>query len=548
MAKIDFIEETVGHFISDNFLKVPTYQRSFAWEAPNVQELFEDIRNSFPEDYFIGAIVVTNKEDYLEIVDGQQRLATICLFFVAVRNLLKQNENDKWKYIDSNYLIKESLRDEDKKPRLLLNSTDNDFFITRILQNDTSITPSKASHKRILDAFQFIEKFVESEFKSKGLEGLFNLIEFINKQLRIVVVKVPDDVNAFTIFETLNDRGLALSQTDLIKNYLFNKAENRLGEAQDKWARITGAIESAASEEEILQYLRYYWSSQYGLTREKELFKAIKNKITNKNLALSFLSNLEKGTEIYLSLLNPHHPLWGDYPAECAKYISELNELGLIQPRPLLLALLEIFSDKNEVEKSLKLIVSWSVRNLITGTVGAGTLEKQFSFQAKLINEGEITNSKELKSFVSKYIPTDEQFSNAFKIATVSKSHIARYYLRKIEEAYRKNKELSPLENPERVNLEHILPENPDNLTSDWPEFDETKHKTYLKRIGNLTLISSKLNKDAANANFATKKNVYKNSEIEITKALAQYERWTPTEIEQRQEEFAKEAVKIWEI
>lgn len=548
MAKIDFFEETVGHFISDNFLKVPTYQRSFAWEETNVLELFEDIRNSLPEDYFIGTIVVTNKEDYLEIVDGQQRLATICLFFASVRNLLKRNNHEKSNYIENTYLIRESLRDEDKKPRLLLNSTDNEFFFKRILQDDTSITPSKASHKRISDEFQFIEKFVESEFKSKDFNGLFDLIDFIDKQLRIVVVKVPDDVNAFIIFETLNDRGLALSQTDLIKNYLFNKAEDRLGEAQDKWARITGAIESAASEEEILQYLRYFWSSKYGLTREKELFKAIKDKINNKNLALSFLSNLEKGTEIYLSLLNPHHPLWQDYSPDCANSISELNELGLIQPRPLLFAILEIFSDKNEVEKSLKLIVSWSVRNLITGTVGAGTLEKQFSNQAKLINEGKIGNSKELKESVLQYIPTDEQFSSAFKIATVSKSHIARYYLRKIEEAYRKSKELSTLENPEKVNLEHILPENPDDLKRDWPEFDETKHKTYLKRIGNLTLISSKLNKDAANAKFAEKKDVYKYSEIEITKQLVQYERWTPAEIEQRQDEFSKKALEIWKL
>ncbi len=547
MAKIDFIEETVGHFIEDNFLRVPTYQRSFSWEESNVQELFEDIRSSIPEDYFIGTIVVTNKDDYLEIVDGQQRLATICLFFASVRNLLKQNQIDKWNYIENSYLIKESLRDEDK-PRLLLNSTDNEFFYKRILQNDNYITPSKASHNRILNAFKFVNQFVESEFKSKQLDGLFNFIDFIHKQLKIVVVKVPDDVNAFTIFETLNDRGLSLSQTDLIKNYLFNKAEDRLIEAQDKWSRITGTIEAAASEEEILQYLRYYWSSKYGLTREKELFKSIKNKVANKNYAISFLSNLEKGTDIYLSILNPYHQLWEDYSPNCSNLIAELNELGLIQPRPLILAILEIFSDKKEVEKSLKLIVSWSVRNLITGAIGAGTLEKQFSNQAKLINEGKIKNFNELKKSVSQFIPTNDQFYNAFRIATVSKSHIARYYLRKIEEFYRKSKELSPLANPDKVNLEHILPENPGDLKNDWPEFDENKHKAYLKRIGNLTLISSKLNKEAANANFVKKKDVYKDSEIEITKQLVECERWTQVEIERRQDEFANKALQIWQI
>ena len=68
---------------------------------------------------------------------------------------------------------------------------------------------------------------------------------------------------------------MILSQTDLIKNFLFNKAGDRIGEAKDKWTRFTGAIESGISEEEILNYIRCYWSSKYGLTREKELYKKI---------------------------------------------------------------------------------------------------------------------------------------------------------------------------------------------------------------------------------------------------------------------------------
>ncbi|MFN6946845.1 MAG: DUF262 domain-containing protein [Cytophagaceae bacterium] len=548
MPTIEFKHETVGHFLADSFLRVPIYQRAFAWEVTNVQDLFDDIKNSYPEDYFIGTIVVTNKGDYYEIVDGQQRLATIYLFFTALRDFLKEINNDKWRYIETNYLLEESLRDSENKPKLILNATDHELYFKRILLNDSSVSASKGSHQRLLDAYNYIKTFVETEFKSKKVDGLFDLVDFIHNKLKIVVVIVPDEVNAYTIFETLNDRGLSLSQTDLIKNYLFNKSDDRLNEAQDKWTAFTGAIENSVSEEEILQYIRYFWSSKYGLVREKELFKQIKNKITNKNQAITFLSNLENGTEKYLALLNPNHPLWEDYPVDCADLISELIELRLVQPRPLLFAILEIFSNKDDVSKSFKLIVSWSVRNLITGVTGAGSLEKEFSNQAKLINDGKISNFNQLKDSISRLIPTDQQFKSAFTIATVSKSYIAKYYLRKLEESYWETKELSPLKDPEKVNLEHILPESPNDLAKNWPKFDKVSHKTYVRRLGNLTLISKKLNEKAANGSFNDKIQFYKESELKITRNICEYIDWSPETIDKRQNEFASKAVQVWKI
>jgi len=549
MPKIDFEHDGIGHFLSDNFLKVPLYQRSFAWEKENVKELFNDITNSYPNEYFIGTIVVTDKEDYLEIVDGQQRIATISLFFIAVRDFLKEiGEVEKANAIEGEFILKQSYRDEEKKQRLILNDVDNEFYLKALVRSK-SVDTLRASHDRLKNAYNFLKDYIESKYKSEGLDGLLNLVDFVKDKLLVIIVTVSDDVNAFTVFETLNDRGLILSQTDLIKNYLFNKAGNRIGEAKDKWTRFTGAIESGISEEEILNYIRYYWSSKHGLTREKELYKKIKEKIKNKNQAITFLSNLERNSETYLAILNPHHPFWNNFPHECSEYIAELLELRLTQNRPLLIALLEIWKDNpEEVKKSLKLIVSWSVRNLITGTIGSGTLEKEFSKQAKLINDGEINNAKELLSSIENLIPTDEQFQKAFEMASISKAYIARYYLRKLEQAYRTTLELKPIENPEKVNLEHILPENPTDLQKDWSSFDENLYKTYYRRIGNLTLWNKRMNSDIGNGPFEGKKEVYRESELIITKKIAEYNDWTPSEIEERQKELAKKAVEIWDL
>jgi len=549
MPNIDFKRDGIGHFLSDKFLKIPLYQRSFAWQKENVRELFDDITNSYPNEYFIGTIVVADKGDYLEIVDGQQRLVTVSLFFITVRDFLREiGETKKADAIENEFLVKESYREEERKQRLILNNIDNDFY-SRVLIKGEKLESIRASHERLIEAYKFLKSFIMNKYNSEGLNGILDLIDFIKDKLLVMIVTVSDDVNAFTIFETLNDRGLILSQTDLIKNYLFNKASERISEAQDKWTRFTGAIESGISEEESLNYIRYYWSSKHGLTREKELYKSIKEKIKNKNQVVTLLSNLEKDSEIYLAILNPNHPFWSNFPSECSEYIGELLELRLIQNRPLLIAILEIWKEKpEEVKKALKLIVSWSVRNLITGMIGSGTLEKEFSRQSKLINEGKINSAKELLNSVRNLIPTDKQFQKAFEIASVSKAYIARYYLRKIEQAYRTTLELEPIRNPEKVTLEHILPENPTDLQKDWPSFDENLHKTYYRRIGNLTLLDKKMNNDIGNGPFKGKKAVYEDSELIITKEIVKYNDWTPSEIEARQKEFAKKAVEIWNL
>lgn len=182
MAKIEFKQDGVGHFIADNFLKVPIYQRSFAWETLNVQDMVEDIKNSYLEDYFIGTIVVTDKRegDYLEIVDGQQRLATINMFFAAVRDLLKElGNNDKSTHIETEYLWKESLRDEDRKQKLTLNNMDNDFYFRRIIGSENDTEPTKESHNRILGAYNCLKSFVKNKYENETINGIFDLVEFI---------------------------------------------------------------------------------------------------------------------------------------------------------------------------------------------------------------------------------------------------------------------------------------------------------------------------------------------------------------------------------
>jgi hypothetical protein len=552
MAQINFNHDGVGHFISDNFVKVPVYQRPYSWDKENVYDFFNDIGNVYPEEYFIGTIVLTKKDGHLEIIDGQQRIATTIIFYSALRNFMLEIKNEEAaRQYESDYLFRKVLKTGEVNPKIALGAEDNDFFEKKIIQINGAIKNAlKSSHQRIEDAYKIALSFIRQEYSAHGkvLEHLYDLADFIRNQVQIIIVSVDDDTNAFTVFETLNDRGLALSQTDLIKNYLFNKAgSSRLNEAQQKWTSFKSAIEAAENENEILEYIRYHWSSKEGLTREKELFKKIKEKIKTTAQVITYLTELENDVQIYLPLLNPNHEKWNEYDPTCRDYIKTLLDLNLTRLRPLLISIMKKFS-KQDALKALRLMVAWSVRNLITGTTPGGTLEVQFSSQAKLINTGSLKSYSDLKKSLKDLIPTDESFKKAFEIAHITKAPIARYYLSEIELSYHTTKEQETSKNTENVNLEHILPEKA-NLKTDWSNFSEEQHKSYCNRIGNLTLMDKKMNSDEKSSSFKNKQKTYAKSEIKITNELSDSKKiWNTAEIEQRQKDFAKQAVKIWKI
>lgn len=551
MAQIDFDNDGVGHFISDNYVKVPVFQRPYSWDKENVSEFFNDIHDTYPNEYFIGTIVLTDKDQHLEIIDGQQRIATTIIFYSALRTFMKElNDDVAVHQYESDYLFKTDLTTRETILKISLGDEDHNFFKTNIVENNTVKIPvTKDSHKRIDEAYKTAYTFIRDQYVRNGnsKEYLFALADFIKENVQIIIVTVDDDTNAFTVFETLNDRGLTLSQTDLIKNYLFNKSgKGRLTEAQHKWTTFKGAIEASENEAEILEYIRYHWSSKEGLTREKELFKKIKEKIKTTAQVISYLSELENDVQIYLPLLNPNHEKWNEYDPHCRDYIRTLLELSLSRLRPLLISILKRFS-KQDVVKALRLMVSWSVRNLVTGTTPGGTLEIQFSNQAKLITNETLKNYVSLKKSLKELIPTDETFRKAFEIAPVSKAAIARYYLSEIEKSYHTTREQETSKNTENVSLEHILPEKADFATA-WSSFSEEQHKSYLNRIGNLTLLDKKMNSNEKSSSFLNKKKTYATSEIKISKQLAGLRNWDVEEIESRQKEFATKAVKIWDI
>ena len=551
MSEIKFELKGIGEVIKTNTLKVPIYQRSFSWSKKEVGELFDDIKASINEDeYFLGTIVLTKDkgDSKLDIIDGQQRISTIVIFFAALKEFIDDDKGKESIQID--YLSRYDLEVQENIPKLELNMQDNEFYKEFIVNEKESYPTKRESHLRIKSTFDIARNIISGLLESNNQDPhiLYDWKKFIDEKLKVVLIIVPSNANAFTIFETLNDRGIELAQLDLVKNYLYSKAGTRIKDAQNYWIELTSKIESAEDESLILTYIKHYWSSQHGFTREKnkELYNRIKNEIRTSTQSITLINNLKNDADLYIAILNHNNLYWKDFDNKCKEYIETLNYFGLEQYRPLLLSILKKFN-KEEVKKSLKLIVSWLVRNLIVGALGGGTLEKTYADKAKDIFDKKIKKATELRESLKVLIPQDKNFKEQFLLATVSKHKLARYYLSSIENFHRgeKNPELLVNMDTDSVNLEHILPQKPED---NWPNFTEEDIITYGRRIGNLTLMKTKENNDFKSSKFIDKKKKYKESDFWITKSLDEHDDWTKEKIAQRQKELSELAFETWSL
>lgn len=554
MQEIKIHLDGVSNVLKTKRFRVPAYQRSYSWEHEHIESLLNDINDAIKnkeKEYFLGSIVVTGPAGQrYEVVDGQQRLTTVSLLIAAIKDIFdKDGDTEVVSSVKTEFLASTDRKTKEKEPKLVLNEVDNELYqelIDGILKADGSKYP-RQSHKRLLEAAKFIYKYMDDLCAaSKDAEAdLHAWLDYLESNLKVIVVTAPDDSNAFIIFETLNDRGLELAISDLLKNYLFHKSSDKIEETKNRWLSMVAVLESASDDPLIVTYLRQFAMSKYGLIREKELFGLIKRRITNKKTALQFSSELATTAKVYSALINTDHEHWNKFDPKVRESIAAINLLGMTQIRPLLLAILEKF-DPTNVKKSFEKLVSAAVRFQIVGGVGGGSLERMYAETAKSVSDGAISTVQELiKAFSS--LPTDSLFEQAFAIASISKQSLARYYLRCLEEGVMsKDEERVPSKDTGRVNLEHILPIT---LGSDWQsEWGAEDARAYQKRIGNLALVSATGNSIVGNEKFDEKKKLYSKSALHFTKMIAIEGKWTKAAIDARQREMALTAVNVWSM
>lgn len=539
---------------------VPPYQRNYAWDETQFGVFWFDISRTFAlktPEYFLGSIVINNSQaPQLLVIDGQQRLITTAVLISALRNHLKAEGQAKLaSLIEMDFLVKSDYQRKLFTPCLVLNRSDKAFYDNYIFYNrpaaeiyrladDDSLSPS---NRLLAECFRFMHRRI-GELRSEkwGLEALAGaIIDSLNQRVFVIRIDVRDDYNAFQLFETLNDRGLELSEADLLKNRLFAVSGDHLHEVQGNW----DLMEHNLGSERLIKFVRHHWFSTRGQIGERGLYSDIRAAITTADEAVAYTGALCEASDLYAALCNSTHHFWATFPNDQQPHIRELiDTIEILRPEQLfivLLAALEV--DRRSFLDLARMFVTFTFRYSTICNLSPSNILQPFISAARHIRDaGHVAPAELFQKYLAPLYPDDSQFHSAFARKVIRGNSQARYTLAKINDHLTPNPSLRTQNDPYATDLEHILPKRHNDAWDTGKRDFPGGADKYVYRLGNMTLIAAKLNRDLGNTNFAAKKKVYAQDCLEITRKVLDAERWTHDEIKNRQNWLASLACKIW--
>ena len=275
-------------------IAVPSYQRAYSWEKPQWQQLIDDLKDS-EGNYYLGHFLFEHPEgekdaDRLLVIDGQQRLTTLIIFFSCLRHALSRSEED---YVHKmcDYINNVYLRDQySELPHFHTVEYDDIFFVNEILNRDSSATRDDeirySSQKRIRDC----RIFFDSIFSKESVNTLLAWKEKVERAT-VTQYHVHKKTEATQVFAFQNDRGKQLSNLEVLKSYfllsIYLKGGNRqselVRETEKAFREIYESVYSIRLDEDDV--LRYYWMAygRQGYFTENPLME-IKKYFKDKNL------------------------------------------------------------------------------------------------------------------------------------------------------------------------------------------------------------------------------------------------------------------------
>ena len=545
--------------LTDTTFFIPVYQRDYNWEEKQCQILLNDIISVYENKnstHFIGSIVyikeniyATDEKKELEIIDGQQRLTTLTLLLMVIYHISK---NRKMRKINSEQIYEQYLVNKYStksiKSKLLV--PEENLKILDDLLNERFQNLKNYEETNIFKNYIYFKNKIEAENEEKIEKILIGFKKLIF--IEISLEKGKDEPQK--IFESLNSTGLALSQADLIRNYiLMNQDKEKQNEIfKDIWVPIENNckiknIQNKKIENYTSDFIRDYLTLKTGEIPSKnkvfEIFKKYYEVKEDKKL-----QKIKNYSNIYSMILNPEL----EKNKKIREELKNFKLLGYSIINPFLMGIIKNFQEEiineKEIIEILSLIQSYLWRRYITGEP-TNALNKTFqNLYLRIFEKGEGDNyfEKIAKILIEKNFPTDEELKIELKIKNVYKEKERLKYVFKKLENY-SHKELIDFEN-EDITIEHIFPQKP---TKKWEEAlgSEINEMIIFKdTLPNLTLTGS--NSNLGNKTFLEKRdligNGYKESKLYLNKYLAEINEWNIIEMNKRYEVLFQDILKIW--
>ena len=538
--------------------RVPPYQRDYAWTEEEWEDLWNDIldlRRQPEGRHYMGALVVHGLSDReFTIIDGQQRLATIGVLSLAViaklhrmagREIDAERNRERARELRNRFIGEKDPASLVEISRLNLSRADDAFYQDYLVQLRTPPNPRglPQSNALLWKCFLYFSARLDAleNLREDGEELTRLLSETAARCLLFILITVDDELDAYTVFETLNARGLALTTADLLKNYLFSKVrvQSDLDALQRRWQ----ALVSTVTPKRFSEFLRYHLLCEHAGIRKERLFKLIRDRISTSQQVFDLLTALETRAELFAALADASHEYWMEQP-EARPYIRDLMLFRARQVTPVLFAAWERFGSDDFV-RVLKLASDVSFRYMVSGR-NPNALEPVYHDAAKAILDGNAARPRAVFARLRPVYVDDGTFESNFAVLPVNprgRKKLLKYILCRLEEdagGIARDPETEP------ASIEHILPQNP---SGDWREtFPSPEQEAAIDRIGNTTLLEPAVNRHVGSAPYSEKRSAYERSAYVLTRQVAEMapEEWNFALMESRQRQLAQRAVHAW--
>lgn len=569
--------------ISERTLCVPQFQRKYVWEKENeVLKLLEDFFGNLDEKYFFGPIILRfdkSQDEEIDIVDGQQRLITFSLLIRALIDILQIKKGEKLFSAPLNKTIDDFIyrfRDliitgDVLKPnqRLKISRIINNDFKNQIIMNEEPNKSDKwekskkdehSAFKNIKKAYSKIADYVNGFLQDYKTEDKFK--EIINKihnslknKLFFLLIRVENYTDAFTIFELINARGKGLTVPDLVKNLSFknlykkSEDENWLNELEDLWDDVETTISNFGD------FIYHLWVSMNGHCPKSKVYPNLEKYLSklsitdNEDFIVNTIPDEAKKYSVYE---NPELIKDKEVNETILKQYFALKSLRATRCYPVLLSL-DYCVNKGRISEDEHLDFLKHLANLTFWYSGicekdAKALETEYhSIAKKLREDGNPQDVLKFKENLNNYFPPKELSKENFISKQFVNKGLLNYILRSIEEYLMGEGELDLSKSNKKIQIEHILPLNPDS-NSDWNTLfakDDLNEEKY--KIGNITLLFGPINRKISNSDFKKKKDHYiKGSRLHLNEEIIRVKSWDKQAIKKRGVKLFDYAQIIW--
>lgn len=524
------------------FNRVPVYQRDFVWQGKQIKALWNDFFQHYrehadaneslirPKGYFLGAMVVIEADEGQpdEVVDGQQRLTSLTTMAAVCYDLLCSLKNQDGKIAAwSNQLANILAQPEsgDFVPKLSFSDGDlNNFFFESTFKRRSKkdkelywqepwckerLGRKKSPFSKMKDAivvgYEEAMNFLKEQ-KNEELRTvrLLSFVQLLVEGVILLRIKALSYTNAYAIFESLNNRGIPLSQSDLIKNeVLKNCSMNDLEDVADSWQSARQLVEGIEKDFPMPDFVHYSYISRNGAVKAKDLYAKVRAIVTTSAMARSYAEHLEEDAKVLVGLIDTFSSAWSQETTYMLKDIN--NVLKIRHCYPFLMAAYRRYGDyKEDFHGHVEAVMNFAFRYMKVIEDPLENFSVAIGDACKLVNAG--ASLSDVRAVFRKSAP-DDIFVSRFKEASFSNTKLAYftvYYLEKVQLGG-----TFPKDHGLDQNLEHIMPRTP--TAAYWPEAARQKSessalfKEYLWKIGNLMPLPAEINKSIKNKSITLK-------------------------------------------